>query len=199
VNRFIDHLHHTDSKLQFITVPQLISTIHKSPQHSLCLFKPAVSSPVVPWKWLLTVEILQRPAHRSFLHWLPYRTACQVPLWSLSLSLNVTTDGQSASLSWNKAPIWGLRPDFYYCQTFAGLLMWGALSDERTGLAVIIGSESRGTRDLFYCLKFETSFSSPPTTFRATTLKCLPSRCLETALVYLSTSQSLHSNSYKLL
>jgi hypothetical protein len=46
----------------------------------------------------------------------------------------VTTDGQSASLSWNKAPIWGLRPDFYYCQTIAGLLMGGALSDERTGL-----------------------------------------------------------------
>jgi hypothetical protein len=53
----------------------------------------------------------------------------------------VTTDGQPASLSWNKAPIWGLRPDFYYCQTVAGLLMWGALSDERTGLS------SRGTRD----------------------------------------------------
>jgi hypothetical protein len=35
---------------------------------------------------------------------------------------------QSASLSWNKAPIWGLRPDLYYCQTIAGLLMWGALS-----------------------------------------------------------------------
>jgi hypothetical protein len=29
---------------------------------------------------------------------------------------------QSASLSWNKAPIWGLRPDLYYCQTVAGLL-----------------------------------------------------------------------------
>jgi hypothetical protein len=27
----------------------------------------------------------------------------------------VTTDGQSASLSWNKAPIWGLRPDFHCC------------------------------------------------------------------------------------
>jgi hypothetical protein len=26
----------------------------------------------------------------------------------------VTTDGQTASLSWNKTPIWGLRPDFYY-------------------------------------------------------------------------------------
>jgi hypothetical protein len=36
---------------------------------------------------------------------------------------HVTTDGQSASLSWNKAPIWDLRPDFYYCQIVAGLLM----------------------------------------------------------------------------
>jgi hypothetical protein len=44
-------------------------------------------------------------------------------------------DGQSASMSWNKTPIWGLRPDFYYCQTVAGLLMWDALSDERTALA----------------------------------------------------------------
>jgi hypothetical protein len=46
-----------------------------------------------------------------------------------------TTDGQSASLSWNKAPVWGLRPDLYYSQTVAGLLTWGALSDERTDLS----------------------------------------------------------------
>jgi hypothetical protein len=75
-----------------------------------------------------------------------------------------TTDGQSASLSWNKAPICGLWPDFYYCQTVAGLLMWGALSDERTGLsftiaaglasAVILGSESRGSRDHILVYKF---------------------------------------------
>jgi hypothetical protein len=68
----------------------------------------------------------------------------------------VTTDGQSASLSGNKAPIWGLRPDFYYCQTVSGLLMGSVLYDERTGLSftvpaalaseVILGSESRGTR-----------------------------------------------------
>jgi hypothetical protein len=44
------------------------------------------------------------------------------------------TDGQSASLSSNKVPIWGLRPDLYYCQTVIGLLISGALSDERTGL-----------------------------------------------------------------
>jgi hypothetical protein len=42
---------------------------------------------------------------------------------------------QSASLSRNKAPIRGLRPDLYYCQTIADLLMWGALSDVRTGLS----------------------------------------------------------------
>jgi hypothetical protein len=52
----------------------------------------------------------------------------------------VTTDGQPASLSWNKAPIWGLRSDLYYCLTVAGLLIWGALSDERTGLQFVIAT-----------------------------------------------------------
>jgi hypothetical protein len=52
----------------------------------------------------------------------------------------VTTDGQSASLSWNKVPIWGLRPDFYYCQTVEGLLIWGSLSDERTGVSFTIAA-----------------------------------------------------------
>jgi hypothetical protein len=69
----------------------------------------------------------------------------------------VTTDDQSASLVFVSSPIWGPRPDFYYCQTVAGLLMWGALSDERRvcrlqlflafASAVTLGSESRGTHD----------------------------------------------------
>jgi hypothetical protein len=50
----------------------------------------------------------------------------------------ITIDGQPTSLSWNKAPIWGIRPDFYYYQTVAVLLFWGALSDERTGLSFTI-------------------------------------------------------------
>jgi hypothetical protein len=33
------------------------------------------------------------------------------------------TNSQLASLSCNKAPLWGLRPALYYCQTVAGLLM----------------------------------------------------------------------------
>jgi hypothetical protein len=85
----------------------------------------------------------------------------------------VTTDGQSASLSWYKAPIWGLRPDFY-CRTeyrirrtVANLLIWGALSDERAGLSFTIASgPSRHSHSrvrvplrlatIFYCLRFET-------------------------------------------
>jgi hypothetical protein len=77
----------------------------------------------------------------------------------------VTTDGQWASLSWCQGPIWGLRIDFYYCQTVAGLLICGALSDERTGLPFkIAASPLQRSRSwvrvhTFYCFKFET----PPT------------------------------------
>jgi hypothetical protein len=46
-------------------LPSLISTIHKSPQQPLSLFQPAVSSPAVPWKQLLTVVILQLHALKS--------------------------------------------------------------------------------------------------------------------------------------
>jgi hypothetical protein len=55
----------------------------------------------------------------------------------------VTTDGQPASLSWNKAPFWGLPPDLYYCLTVAGLLIWGSLSHEKTGLSFTIAAGPR--------------------------------------------------------
>jgi hypothetical protein len=55
----------------------------------------------------------------------------------------VSTDGQPARLSWNKAPIWGLRPDLDYCLTVAGLLIWGALSDERTDLSFTMATGPR--------------------------------------------------------
>jgi hypothetical protein len=62
----------------------------------------------------------------------------------------VTTNAHSASLSWNKAPIWGLRSDFCYCQTVAGLFMWGALPDEWTGLSFTIVASPR-QRSHIYC------------------------------------------------
>jgi hypothetical protein len=91
----------------------------------------------------------------------------------------VTTDGQSARLSWNKAPIWGLRPDFYYCQTVTVLLMWGAVSDERTGLSFTTAAGPRqhshsrvrvpwDSRPYFTVSDSRLPFPSPPTTRRAT-------------------------------
>jgi hypothetical protein len=50
---------------------------------------------------------------------------------------------KSASLSWCQAILWGTRPAFYYCQTVGGLLIWGALSDERMGLSFAIAAGSR--------------------------------------------------------
>jgi hypothetical protein len=50
----------------------------------------------------------------------------------------ITTDSQSARLSWCQAPIWDLWPIFLspwnFLQTVACLLFYTALSDERTGL-----------------------------------------------------------------
>jgi hypothetical protein len=61
------------SELQTITAPPLISTIHKSPQHPLSRFQPAVSSPAVPWLRFLTVEILHLHVLKSSLHSFPWR------------------------------------------------------------------------------------------------------------------------------
>jgi hypothetical protein len=91
----------------------------------------------------------------------------------------ITTDGQSASLSWNKTPVWDLRPDFYYCQTVASLLMWGALSDERTDLSFPIAPGPRQRSHFRVRLPWDSwpyftvsdsklPFSSPPITGRVT-------------------------------
>jgi hypothetical protein len=101
-------------------------------------------------QWSDTVAVTEDRQHLVLLK-TNFSRSCFRPLpQSHRVESYVTADVQSASLSWNKAPIWGLRPDFYYCQTVAGLLMWGALSDERTGLLFTIAAgpcQSRGTRD----------------------------------------------------
>jgi hypothetical protein len=68
----------------------------------------------------------------------------------LSLSY-ITTDGQSASLSWNKTPIWGLRPHFYYCLTIA-VFLYGAPSLTRERVCLLQCT----IYNIFYCLRFET-------------------------------------------
>jgi hypothetical protein len=62
----------------------------------------------------------------------------------------VATDGQSASLSWNKAPIWGLRPDLYCCLTVTGF--WcRALSLTRRRICHLPESQSEVVSLLSVC------------------------------------------------
>jgi hypothetical protein len=100
-------------------------------------------------------------------------------VWVWALCYDRRSVGQSASLPWNKAPIWGLRPDLDYCRVVAGLLMWGALSDERTDLlfASVAGSRQRShsrvwapwdSRPYFTVSDSRLPFSSAPTTRRDT-------------------------------
>jgi hypothetical protein len=91
----------------------------------------------------------------------------------------IMTDGRLDSLSWNKAPIWSLRPDLDYCQTVVGLLMWGVLSHERMGLSFAIATGPRqhshsrvrvpsDSGPYFTVSDLRLPFSSPPTTRRVT-------------------------------
>jgi hypothetical protein len=45
-----------------------------------------------------------------------YGEGIRTHLHTTGVQSYITTDGQSPSLSWHEALIWGLRPDLYYCQ-----------------------------------------------------------------------------------
>jgi hypothetical protein len=79
----------------------------------------------------------------------------------------------------SRAVCLGIKHPSGCCQTFAGLLLWGALSDERTGLSFTIAagphqrSRSRfrvpsDSRPSFTVTDSRLPFSSPPTTRRVT-------------------------------
>jgi hypothetical protein len=64
----------------------------------------------------------------------------------------VTTDGQSICRSSCQAPIWGPRPYFsFHCQTVAGLLTLGALSDERTYVCIVYNCLRPSAEQSFPC------------------------------------------------
>jgi hypothetical protein len=58
-------------------------------------------------------------------------------IWLTGTQSYVMMAGHSASLC--QAHNWDPRADFYYCQTVAGLMMWGTLSD-RMGLSFTIAA-----------------------------------------------------------
>jgi hypothetical protein len=78
----------------------------------------------------------------------PKNVLCLRPYWLANisvltkLSMGLPTDGQSASLSSNKAPVWGLRSDLYY--SHIGLSFTIAAGPRQS---CRLGSEFRGTRD----------------------------------------------------
>jgi hypothetical protein len=82
---------------------------------------------------------------------------------SLQSQSYITSDGQLASLSWNKAPIWGLRPDLYYLCDSYGLVLVGRPLWREDGSVVchcywswpaqsILGPIPVGLLAIFYCL-----------------------------------------------
>jgi hypothetical protein len=86
----------------------------------------------------------------------------------LSVLCYVTTDGQPASLSWSKAPIWGLRPDLYYLCDSYGLVLVGRPLWQEVGSVFCMycwplpaqsssGPNPLALETIFYCLTFETS------------------------------------------
>jgi hypothetical protein len=130
---------------------------------------------------------------KSSLHSLiPFCLSLDCLLKRLSQSqsqIYVTTDSQSASLSWNKAPIWVSRPELYYCMTFEGLLKWGALSDDRAGLSfakVRISLSLSILLDPRYTAsgRIQQKISFPKNSSIIIEV-CLPRRCIETVVLLL--------------
>jgi hypothetical protein len=69
------------------------------------------------------------------------------------------------------SPIWGSWPDIYYCLTATVLFLWGALSEERTGLSFVYADDpcQRSLSRIRVLWDSRLSdlrlpFSSPPTT-----------------------------------
>jgi hypothetical protein len=122
-------------------IPYCTTSVFSSAVTDLVLIYESVtcSASVVRWltlhSWTLNFWILLRLNHWNHFRMNPLELNFRVESY-------VTTDGQSTSLSWNKAPIWGLRPVFLLLSV-AGLLMWGALSDERMGLSFTITAGPR--------------------------------------------------------
>jgi hypothetical protein len=92
----------------------------------------------------------------------------------ISTSVSITKSKSKSKLCYDRSSVGqcvlvssahlGLTTRFCYSQTVAGMLMWGALSDERTGLPFTIpaglcqsflGPSPLGLAYIFYCLRFD--------------------------------------------
>jgi hypothetical protein len=134
------YTHH--SELQAITALSLISTIHKSPQHPLsfppcCAFtrRSLVTASNIGDSSASRVQVLssQPPAQDWTLDWQLTTTGSCLSQCQLKLRLTVS---QYVLMS---SPIWGSWPDTYWL--LRPCLLWGALSDDRTGLSFVCAAD----------------------------------------------------------
>jgi hypothetical protein len=99
-------------------------------------------------------------------------------LHMLSSQSYSVTDGRSISKSWCRTPS-GAHDQIFISFTVTVLFLWGALSDERTGLSFVYAAGPRqrslsrvrvpwNSRPYFTVSVLRLPFSSPPTTRRVT-------------------------------
>jgi hypothetical protein len=157
-----------------------ISVLHKSPQHPLSLFQPAVFSPAVPWQQLLTVEIFQLHAFRFCLHSFLCRTAYKLSndwVWTELLYYDRRSVGQSVLIS---SPHLGLMTRFFYTVRHLRVCWYGVSSLTRGRICLLqlllsspaqsfSGPSPAGLMTTFYCFRFET-----PPTWRTRSLYLYP-------------------------
>jgi hypothetical protein len=125
----------TDSIYWPLIHSRVVTIFYSSLAHALSIFQPVVSSS----SFLVTATnngYSSASGLKSSLNGGSLTT-------ELFLSLSLMLRPSVGQYSWCQAPIWGLRWDFYYCQTAEGLLMWDALSDERKGLPFTIAAGHR--------------------------------------------------------
>jgi hypothetical protein len=122
-------------------------TLTKDLSQSHCNFKSHMKFSC--HRLIPSLPFLQQPIPRLLSTTVVYCAVCRcIPILltldaSVRVEAYVTTDGQSASLSWYIAPIRVLRPDFFSRSeygirlTVAFFILWDALSDERSGLSFV--------------------------------------------------------------
>jgi hypothetical protein len=137
----------------------------------------------------------------SWLFWTPNSNSL-IPLAESESKSYVTTDSQSASLSWNKAPIWGLRPDVLLLSDSCRFVDVGCSLWREDGSVVynccwflpaqsFLGPSPVGLMTIFCRLRFETSLFVASYDSQGYSGGVRP--CLHMGLIPLATSKlSLH-------
>jgi hypothetical protein len=92
---------------------------------------------------LITINYNQSVAEDSLHSPPPVSVLLKLLNWTERQSQSdIATDGQSVSKSRCRASVRGSWPGIYYCLTVTVLLLWGALSDDRTGLSFVYAADT---------------------------------------------------------